>query len=139
MIKQVLLSLCFAKSIVAERRGARLVARGGFKSDCEKFHDGLQNRPLWYKEFNVWTKSGCAHGRTYDVDFCTRVCELGHDQVCSPIAGPGVDVCGSGTRCMKQYSAEYRCQADKKDYKYDYTSYSSNDYYDDLLDALSSL
>ena len=35
-----------------ERRGPRLVARGGFKSDCEKFQAGLHNRPLWYKGSN---------------------------------------------------------------------------------------
>lgn len=46
---KVLLSLCFVRSIVVERRGPRLVARGGFKSDCEKFQAGLHNRPLWYK------------------------------------------------------------------------------------------
>ena len=66
------------------------------------------------KEFNVWTKAGCAHGRTYDVDFCSRVCELGQNQVCSPITGPGVDVCATGTRCIKNVTGEYRCQADKQ-------------------------
>ena len=70
------------------------------------------------------------------------------------MAGPGVDVCGVGTRCIKQMPGEYRCQADKqvrikfnwkiiqdvfKDYKYDYTSYSSDDYYGDLGDILSFL
>ena len=73
-----------------------------------------ENKKIILKEFNVWTKAGCMHGRTYDVDFCSRVCELGHNQICSPIAGPGVDVCGPGTRCIKQIPGEYRCQADKQ-------------------------
>ena len=74
----------------------------------------VDNKKIISKEYNVWTKAGCTRGRTYDVDFCSRVCELGHNQICSPLAGPGVDVCGVGTRCIKQMTGEYRCQADKQ-------------------------
>ena len=88
--------------LIVETCAVRFWGQPGWNSDISR------------KEFNVWTKAGCSHGRTYDVDFCSRVCEIGQNQVCSPITGPGVDVCGIGTRCLKQINGEYRCQENKQ-------------------------
>ena len=88
---------------------------GYFSSvSSSKLDSIVDSKKIISKEYNVWTKAGCTLGRTYDVDFCSRVCELGHNQICSPLAGPGVDVCSVGTRCIKQMPGEYRCQADKQ-------------------------
>lgn len=110
---------------------------------------GVAHAP-WSREtsamdYAIYQKRGCAHGLTYDIEFCTLVCELPEYASCRENPTSGVDLCAAGLVCD-----DGKCRASNdvdlfsEDYfgdLYDYSdsSSSSTDLTDELTQVLSRI
>jgi hypothetical protein len=64
--------------------------------------------PSWTIGGEMPVKRGC-HALTYDIQFCTQVCELAQGQECVPRQNPADDRCGRNLDCLPS-GATYTCQ-----------------------------
>ena len=84
----------------------------------------------WFKNSDqaMFQKKGCSI-ETYDMAFCTLVCELQENDWCEPDPFIGEDVCATGLYCSESRICEPIYD------EYDYDS-SSSDFLNNLFDTL---
>merc|ERR1712025_1217727 len=100
------------------------------QNSCQNFMDNINRDIRRQKEDSDWTrirtamgdhlyqKKKCKH-QTFDMMFCTMVCQLDLGQWCPTNPGVGEDVCDFGLFCSPNSN---RCESMDTDYSFDFSS-----------------